>query len=137
MRVAAASAVPILLTISLAGFATSQSPPTSAIAEVGRLLQAGKIDRALELLDERIAASPNDSVLHWQRAYVNGCKGDYDGGVRDATRAIELDPRNHRAFIERGYLQGKRKAYQAAIADFDRAIAIEPREATAFGDRGP
>jgi tetratricopeptide (TPR) repeat protein len=139
MRIAS----PLLLAASLlAQSATQQgtqlgSPAAPDLrAQVDHLIGKGKFRAAIELLDGALARTPDDAALLVLRAYSRTRAGDAAGSIRDATRAVELDPKNFRAFVERGYARSERGDVAGAIGDYDRAVELEPKCATAFADRG-
>jgi tetratricopeptide (TPR) repeat protein len=62
--------------------------------------------------------------------------GDYMGGIRDLTRAIELNPNDAIAFMSRGWAKGLTGDYKGEIEDNTRAIQLNPKYAEAYGNRG-
>lgn len=51
---------------------------------------------------------------------------DYDGGIVDAARAIELNPEWANAWSARGYAYLGKNEYEVALADFASALKIDP-----------
>ncbi|HEX5051377.1 MAG TPA: tetratricopeptide repeat protein [Planctomycetota bacterium] len=103
---------------------------------VHALLHDEKWAEAIALLDQVLARDPRSSHLFWLRAYAKGQLDDAEGAVVDASKAIELDPKNERAYIERGRQHHALKHYAAAIADFDRGIELAPDVALSHLFRG-
>ena len=52
------------------------------------------------------------------------------------SKAIEIDPKNVRAYINRGGFRGQQGDHASAIADDTKAIEIDPKFATAYSIRG-
>lgn len=71
-----------------------------------------------------------------ERAGAWGRTADADRALADATRAIELDPRNADAHACLGFARSLRCEHQAASAACDRALALAPTSALAYRYRG-
>ena len=66
--------------------------------------------------------------------YVNG---QYDKAIADLSKAIELNPKDAKAYYNRGLAYGKGKGqFDKAIADFTKAIELDPTDANAYIGRG-
>jgi tetratricopeptide (TPR) repeat protein len=63
-------------------------------------------------------------------------KGDSDGAIADYTKAIELNPKDARAYSRRGRAKVSKGDYDAAVADCAKAIELDPRFAEAYKNRG-
>jgi len=63
-------------------------------------------------------------------------KGQYDKAIADYTKAIELNPRDAKAYNNRGNAYGNKGQYDQAIADYTKAIELNPRDATTYYNRG-
>jgi tetratricopeptide (TPR) repeat protein len=61
--------------------------------------------------------------------------GDADQALRDATRAIELDPGLAIAWLDRGAAKGKKGDLDGEIADETRGIELDPKNAGAWAKR--
>lgn len=61
------------------------------------LIEMGKLDEAMKLLDGRIAESPNYSRLWSNRAALRVALGQLAAGHEDALAALRLDPQNEQA----------------------------------------
>jgi len=61
------------------------------------LIEMGKLDDAMKLLDGRIAESPNYSRLWSNRAALRVALGQFAAGREDAQTALRLDPHNEQA----------------------------------------
>lgn len=58
------------------------------------LLNERELDRALEHLEQALAAAQNGDHIHYALALCYGLKGDLDRASAHLRRAIELNPRN-------------------------------------------
>ncbi len=81
-------------------------------------------------------AQAESAEFYDAQGYEKYLRGDYDGAIADYTKAIELNPRNAKAYFNRGNAKGKLEAFYAAIADYTKAIEINPRYADAYTGRG-
>jgi tetratricopeptide (TPR) repeat protein len=66
--------------------------------------------------------------------YVN--KGQYDQGISDLTKAIEIDPRFARAYDIRSITYMAKSQWDQAMSDCNKALEINPRSASAYHSRG-
>jgi Flp pilus assembly protein TadD len=96
----------------------------------------GRWSTSEELLNYMIGLAPRSPVLYNNRATVLTNKGDYDGAVRDCTKAVELKPDYAEAYCNRGNTLDRAGSYEQAIQDCTRAIQIQPKYAQAYGNRG-
>jgi tetratricopeptide (TPR) repeat protein len=74
--------------------------------------------------------------VYSQRGHWRSRKGDMDGAIADATRAIDLDPRFAVAYNNRCFALIIKGETDRAIADCTRAIDLDPRFAIAYSNRG-
>lgn len=81
------------------------------------------------------AAGPANNAF-FDRAFDKQKKGDFAGAIADYTWAIDLDPKNARAYNNRGEARRHRGDVEGAIADFTRAIEIDPKHANTYYNRG-
>ena len=61
---------------------------------------------------------------------------DYEGGIDDFSKAIEINPRKHEAYYNRGLAKKTIKDYSGAISDYKKAIDIYPYYWEAFSNLG-
>ena len=51
---------------------------------------------------------------------------DYQGAISDYTKAIEINPKEAKAYHNRGMAKDLLRDYQGAISDYTKAIEINP-----------
>ena len=82
---------------------------------------------------------PFDSKEYFRQHFPKSAKilfPDYNQLIRDYTHAIQLDPKDDRAYWERGCAQAEKDHYDAAIKDIEKAIELNPKEVAYYLDLG-
>jgi len=59
-----------------------------------------------------------------KRGLAKEAKGDHDGAIADFNCAIELCPKQPRAYMDRGFAKQAKGDVDGAIADYNRAIEL-------------
>jgi tetratricopeptide (TPR) repeat protein len=89
--------------------------------------------------DFRTSSSPHEvtqqAAAYYNRAIVYATKRNYKLAIRDATTAIQLNPKYANAYHNRGAFRADIGEYDKAIPDFSEAIRLDPRSATTFYGR--
>ncbi|MBI3725585.1 protein kinase, partial [bacterium] len=70
------------------------------------------------------------------RARARIDRKEYDAAIADCARAIELDPKNAKAWASRGEARNQKGDHEGGIADCTRAIALDARLVLAWSTRG-
>jgi len=92
-----------------------------------RLLAEGDIDRAERLFEQVAEADPRNAIAVVGLAQVAQARGDAAGAIRQALRALEIDPEE--AAAQR--LVADLEEVPAAAAEPDRALEPEPEPVAA------
>src|SRR5439155_13228082 len=71
----------------------------------------------------------SDELL--SRAGVSFAKGNREGAIELATKAIDAEPKNAKAHYIRGRFYAEVRQPQKAVKDLDRALALDPAAALA------
>ncbi|MFA6246940.1 MAG: tetratricopeptide repeat protein, partial [Mucilaginibacter sp.] len=61
---------------------------------------------------------------------------NYNAAIADFTKAIQLEPKNGRAYFYRANAYNDQKEYMMAVQDYDRAIELDPKNPFAYFYRG-
>jgi|GEM_PF-700173 len=93
--------------------------------------RAGLHDHALRVVDLLIGRRPLAAVPRMVRAVQSRRAGDRERAVREARRAVLLDPGNFDALGTSGTELCHAEKYQASIVQFERALIVAPRLRTA------
>src|SRR5205809_3373521 len=82
----------------------------------------------------RAAEKSADELL--TQAGVSFAKGNREDAIELATRAIEAEPKNARAYYVRGRFYAEVRQPQKAVKDLNQALALDPAAALAYYQRG-
>jgi tetratricopeptide (TPR) repeat protein len=103
-----------------------------------QLLMAEKSDvkKAEEQLDKAVALNPKRSITYIYRAMGKATDECWKAAVADASKAIEVDPKNRDAYTLRGVLRalGLNELKEGA-ADLDKALELNPEHSQAKNNR--
>lgn len=64
----------------------------AALARIARSIKAGETENVVPMLTELIRVYPNFAEAHHQRSQAHYLQGSYDFALRDARRAVALNP---------------------------------------------
>lgn len=121
--------------------AAAQSMPQQPGLEksFGRALAAsreGRLEEALALWSEVLAASPKDAAAWSNRGNVRLMLGDAQGAIADQTKAMEIDPSQLDPHLNRGTAEEALGRWQEAAADYRWILARSPQESAALYNLG-
>lgn len=98
-----------------------------SLAQAQALIDAGRAEAALPLLDQLLAREPANARALLLRSTARFLKDDLAGGRKDLDRALELDPGQRQAWLHRAALEVADQQYEAALASFGRAETLDPQ----------
>jgi tetratricopeptide (TPR) repeat protein len=91
------------------------------------LAESGKVDEAVKVLDDAIAASPGNPDLLNQRCWLKGTHNfALDTALKDCTKAIELSDGPEAALDSRAMVYFRMNRYDDALADLNAALDRAP-----------
>src|SRR5882724_10174106 len=82
----------------------------------------------------RAAEKSADELL--TQAGVSFAKGHREDAIEQATKAIEAEPKNAKAYFVRGRFYAEVRQPQKAVQDLNQALALDPAVAPASYHRG-
>ena len=88
------------------------------------LYRRGRLDEAITDLGKAIALKPH-SRFYDDRGNLLAQKGDVEGAFADLSRAIEIDPKNAKAYGDRGIVRLMRGEDAAAELDFKTCFELD------------
>lgn len=97
--------------------------------EIGR--KVGIVD-----LDFEIESSTNNPAIYTERGNLRFSQNDFEGAIKDYSKAIELRPSFFMYYFNRGYCRHGAKDFIGAIADCSRAIELNPKHEGSYFNRG-
>ncbi|MFO1154750.1 MAG: tetratricopeptide repeat protein [Rhodospirillales bacterium] len=99
-------------------------------------LQAGRSQRAVDVMDRALAVRPGDPGLLMERARAEVEGGQTDRAIADLGLAIDVDPLQPEAYVLRASALRRTGAFDRAAADLATALSLDPRQPDALLERG-
>ena len=107
--------------------AGGKEKPDFQMAKAMMLGEAKRVAEGAAIADEVVADKPSNAAALNERCWFRGTMNvALDGAIKDCTKAIELDPRNAKAWTDRGRARFALKEYESALRDLSEAIRLEP-----------
>jgi len=101
------------------------------------LAEAGKVDDAVAVLDEAIAAAPRNAALLNSRCWIRATHNvAIDQALQDCTSAVELSSSDAAIIDRRAMVYFRMGKLDAAQADLDVALQASPEQAASLYMRG-
>lgn len=108
----------------------------AALQEARQLAQLAEWARAEALLDEVLAAAPNNVTARNVLALAAVRRGDYAAAERIYGESLARDPRQHRVLGALGALALRRRDLDAATTRFQEALVLAPTYVEAMSNLG-
>jgi tetratricopeptide (TPR) repeat protein len=119
--------------VSTPGFASAQTSSAQvAFEQTLELLQKGKNDEALAVIDSAIAAGVIDPSLYNLQGLANSKLGHDEEAEKSFRTVIRLAPKAAMGYTNLGVLLSKVSRYEDAATAFREAQALEPKNFTAL-----
>jgi tetratricopeptide (TPR) repeat protein len=106
--------------------AAAAQPAADSMARAAELIDAGKPNEAIALLDERLRQGEEPRAL-LLRSTARFLLGELEPGEQDLRRALELDPSQRQGWLNLAALELASVRYDAAHQAFQRAEALDPK----------
>ena len=139
--VAGSKAAPARVIADCDALLTDKATPDAKAADIFLAraeahVRQGRLQLAIEDLDNAIKRSPADARLFAQRAELYRQIGEHERSLTDSNEAIRLDPGKADVFRGRGNAYHQLQQFDRAIEDYTEALRLDPKNAQAFSDRG-
>ncbi|WVZ75051.1 hypothetical protein U9M48_023146 [Paspalum notatum var. saurae] len=108
----------------------------SLLSQGNKMAEEGKYHEALSKWEAALTLTPDNAVLHEQKAQILLELGDAWRALGAAIRATQLDPLWPEAWVTLGRTQLNFGEPDSAIVSFDKALEIKPDYGDAKADRG-
>jgi tetratricopeptide (TPR) repeat protein len=109
---------------------------TEAIATAGKLVTAGRMEQAENLVRQVLKARPNLPDAHNILGVILHRKGQTDEAVASVRRAIKLNGSAPNYFANLGEMERSRGHLDVAVAALTRAVKLNPQSAQAINNLG-
>ena len=129
-----ASIIPSLLVNACVPVSNS-SDVKPAYREVSELLEKRQLDKAQVAVQKILVERPNEGDSHYFAGLLAIKKRDYAGAVSELNKALELDPKNPKAYSDRGFALLEMGKNQSALDDLNEAIKSDPTRALNYHRR--
>lgn len=106
-----------------AGGELAQSVLTRIAASIGQ----GDTENVVPLLTELIRTHPGFAEAHHQRAQAHYLADRFDAALRDAQRAVRLNPHHFEAVALQGHCMSALGRWADAVQHYQNALRINPR----------
>ncbi len=100
------------------------------------LLAQGRVDDAIQSLEEKIGNAPNDAEAHNLLCRAYFILENWDAGIRDCQKAAALDPANSQYHLWLGRLYGQKASHSTFLTaaglarkvrtEFETAVRLDP-----------
>ena len=101
-----------------------------------QLATQGNYDKAIEALDSRLAASPNDVVTHMTRGVLLSRIEKFDDALESFNAAIKLKPEWVGPLFSKGMILASKAEYDSALETMDMVTDQRPNYADAWSVKG-
>jgi tetratricopeptide (TPR) repeat protein len=100
------------------------------------LIQTGRLEDGIELIDRALAISPDYAEALYNRGAALQKLNRFDEALASYDRALAINPAYAEALSNHGIVLMELKRFDEALASYDRALAINPAYAEALSNRG-
>lgn len=125
-------------------FVLAFSLPMFAADSALNLLNAGRVDEAIKVLNTQIAANPQNAEAYNLLCRAFYFQEDFDPAIANCERAVQLDPKSsvYHMWLGRAYGDKADKASpfaafglaKKAVAQFEQAVQLDPKNVPARTD---
>src|SRR5437899_518974 len=100
------------------------------------LLQAGRLDEAIDRYRRSLAINPASASTHYNLGYALSARGRRDEAIAELREALRIDPDYAQAHNNLGALLQLRGDADEALSHFERAVGLRPDSVDALTNLG-
>ncbi|HEV3205050.1 MAG TPA: tetratricopeptide repeat protein, partial [Gemmataceae bacterium] len=115
---------------------TSVDSADDLVLKAKAALANGKVEEALKLADQAIAADDKNAQAYVLRGFAQEVQEKHAEAIADFTKAITLDPKTSDAYFQRGCEHFKLAHIKESIVDFDKYLELRPDQVPELWQRG-
>lgn len=104
--------------------------------DYGQAIKEGQSSKAIEILTDGLALTPNDPQLLRLRGILYIKKGRKNEGYSDLTKSLAISPGNTDTLMDRAYAYYEDQNYDLALKDYDQLEKSDKPQIKAHGLRG-
>lgn len=104
--------------------------------DYGLAIKEGQSSKAIEILTDGLAITPNDAQLLRLRGILYIKKGRKNEGYSDLTKSLAISPGNTDTLMDRAYAYYEDQNYDLALKDYDQLEKSDKPQIKAHGLRG-
>lgn len=101
----------------------------SVLTRIARAIEAGESENAVSMLTELVRSHPTYAEAYHQRSQAHYLEDRFDATMRDAQRAIKLNPWHFGAMANRAHALVGLGRMQDALIAYRRVLTLHPRMA--------
>ncbi|MBP9864850.1 MAG: tetratricopeptide repeat protein [Candidatus Omnitrophica bacterium] len=121
---------------TLPALAAGEPQDSKDVEEAHRLVEAGKLDEALKLLDQVTLRSPAFAPAFFHRGMIFMQSQELDRSLSNFNKALALDAEFTQAYLGRSMVYFIQRDLDATVGDLDKALALDPELAVGYYNRG-
>ena len=108
----------------------------NGVQDALNLLNQGKSQDSINLLDSIIYENKNDAEALYLRAYINLAEGNKANALRDYDLLLKVEPRHRGALTNRSLLLMEGEHYESALEDLNILVEDDPSDWRILYERG-
>jgi tetratricopeptide (TPR) repeat protein len=99
----------------------------AVLAKIAESIEASETENVVALLTELIRSQPTFAEAYHQRAQAHYLENNYEAALRDARRAVHLNPNHFSAVSVEGHSHAAMGRFSHALEAYNRVLRIHPR----------
>lgn len=101
-----------------------------------QLMEKQKYTQALIEYSRLIQSTPNNAMLHSERAVIYLHLGNKTESLKDFDKAVEIQPDYAYRYASRGHAKDYMGDIEGAISDYEKAVELDPMDDISYNNLG-